>query len=582
MSSQKYFYADSNKKPVGPFTFEQLKKEAAEGRVKAGTKVIRKGDKQWMTYSQITPPKDDSPVSVPPEPKPEAVSESAGGFSFLGFLLNLPKPVYFSLFGALGTLAGAVLGQVFLLILALILPDKPREVVESKNICMVLDISGSMTGEPLAEVKKAAIAFTDAQIKAGNRLSLVSFGSNAELVQSLTTNSVALNKAITGLSTEGATALDLGLIRALAALPDETESNQVLTEKNAETVSSNYVLIFTDGMPNEESSAIRAAESLINKGVTLIVIHTPDAPGPFLNSLTGDPALVFSTTSGNFGVTFDEVKSVIEKRQGIVATTGKDNLVGSFLNAGGWFALVAIMLALALAVAQNQAMRRKGLAGFLSGKQLIFGIIIGFVAGLMAGLINLVFVQVSGFPIVSFLGGVVAWCILGGIIASTMVLVIENFGVIRAILSGVIGGLLGGLLFNLIRLVFSSSDSSGAGSAVAEGFGRFLGALLVGALIGAFIAWVEQLTRKAWLEIQWTPNQKSNMNLGTTPVRVGGTRDYDITIAGLTQELSIICDGRKISCTQNPGNKTFELSHGQAINLGAVKLVAYSKEITPD
>jgi len=295
--------------------------------------------------------------------------------------------------------------------------------------------------------------------------------------------------------------------------------------------------------------------------------------------LTQDPALVFSTTSGNFGIAFDEVKSVIEKRQGIVATTGKDNLAGSFLNAGGWFALIAILLALALAVAQNKAMRRKGISGFLSGKQLLFGVGIGVVAGMIAGLINLGFVQISEHALVSFLGGVVAWCILGGIIASTMVLVIENFGVLRAILSGVIGGLLGGLLFNLVRLVFSSS---GVGSSIAEGFGRLLGALLVGALIGAFIAWVEQLTRKAWLEIQWTPKQKSNMNLGANPIRVGGTREDDITIAGLSQSLSIICDGRKISCTQNPDNKTFELSHGQAINLGKVKLVAYSREITSD
>jgi Ca-activated chloride channel family protein len=575
MASHQYFYADSSKKPVGPFTFDQLKEEAANGRVRADTKVIRKGDNQWISYSQITPPKDEAPVLAPTEAAPEAATD----FSFWDFLLRLPKPIYFSLFGALGTLVGAVLGQIFILIVAAILPDEPRKVVDSKNICMVLDTSGSMTGEPLVEVKAAAVAFTDAQLKTGNRLCLVSFGSDSELVQSLSTNSAALHSAISGLTTYGGTALDLGLTRALSALPEEGESNQVLAEGNSEAASSNFVLIFTDGMPNDENSAILAAQTLIKKGMTLVVIHTPDAPGPFLNRLTQDPALVFSTTSGNFGNAFEEVKSVIEKRQGIVATTGKDNLAGSFLNAGGWFALIAILLALALAVAQNKAMRRKGMSGFLSGKQLFYGIVIGVVAGVIAGLINLGFMKISEHALVSFLGGVMAWCILGGIIASTMVLVIENFGVLRAILSGVIGGLLGGLLFNLIRLIFSNSN---AGSNIAEGFGRLLGAVLVGALIGAFIAWIEQLTRKAWLEIQWTPKQKSNMNLGTNPVRVGGTREDDITIPGLNQTLSIICDGRKISCTQTPGNKTFELSNGQAINLGKVKLVACSRDITAD
>jgi len=299
-----------------------------------------------------------------------------------------------------------------------------------------------------------------------------------------------------------------------------------------------------------------------------------------LISLTGDPNLVFTTSTGNYGKAFDEAKRVIEKRQGIVAGTQKGNWLGSFLNAGGWFALVAVFLALALGVAQNKAMGRTGLSGYLSSKQLLFGCLIGIVAGLIAGLINLGFVQISEHALVSFLGGVVAWCILGGIIGTSMVLVIENFGFLRAIASGIVGGLLGGLAFNLIRLITGFlEEKSSLISSVGEGIGRLLGAVLVGALIGLFIAWIEQLTRKAWMEVQWTANQNSTVNLGSNPVTVGGSRENDVRIPGLNKVLSIILDGGRINCTQKPENKTFELKNNQVVNLSKVKLVIHSKVI---
>ena len=52
MADSVYFYADASKKPVGPFSLSQLLALVAEGVITPDTKVIAKGDKEWVTYSQ--------------------------------------------------------------------------------------------------------------------------------------------------------------------------------------------------------------------------------------------------------------------------------------------------------------------------------------------------------------------------------------------------------------------------------------------------------------------------------------------------------------------------------------------------
>jgi hypothetical protein len=102
--------------------------------------------------------------------------------------------------------------------------------------------------------------------------------------------------------------------------------------------------------------------------------------------------------------------------------------------------------------------------------------------------------------------------------------------------------------------------------------------MIVGAMIGLVIAWVEQLTRKAWLTVYWTASQHSNINLGERPITVGGGKD-DIRIKGLGEStLSIVLSGGKILCTQQPGNKETELKDQSVLNLGKTRLVVHAQK----
>ena len=73
MTNERYFYVGPNKKPVGPYTLSELQSLAARGVIKPTTKAIRKGDRQWVAYSQLSP----SAPAVAPAPvrsKPELIA----------------------------------------------------------------------------------------------------------------------------------------------------------------------------------------------------------------------------------------------------------------------------------------------------------------------------------------------------------------------------------------------------------------------------------------------------------------------------------------------------------------------------
>ena len=73
MADTKYYYADASKKPVGPYSLEQIRALAGRGVIKSTTKVIAKGDRQWVAYSQFSPPAAAAAARAPARSKPELI-----------------------------------------------------------------------------------------------------------------------------------------------------------------------------------------------------------------------------------------------------------------------------------------------------------------------------------------------------------------------------------------------------------------------------------------------------------------------------------------------------------------------------
>ena len=121
--------------------------------------------------------------------------------------------------------------------------DDPVVVKKTRDIVMVLDVSGSMGGSRITNTKEAAKQFVDYALtnSSTTRIALVTFESSVKTVSDFTNDSAALCSMINSISATGNTAMYGGLERAGELLASST------ADKKA-------IVIMGDGDPNVGTS----------------------------------------------------------------------------------------------------------------------------------------------------------------------------------------------------------------------------------------------------------------------------------------------------------------------------------------
>ncbi|MCQ2570857.1 MAG: BspA family leucine-rich repeat surface protein [Candidatus Saccharibacteria bacterium] len=120
------------------------------------------------------------------------------------------------------------------------------------DVVMVLDNSGSMDGDKINRVKEDSIGLIDTLLSdADNRIGLITFNSNAEILSELTNDRGKLVSMVESLNSIGATNYYDGLLKVEKLLADYESKNKDL-----------IVLFLTDGFPNE-STPNEVAESKV-------------------------------------------------------------------------------------------------------------------------------------------------------------------------------------------------------------------------------------------------------------------------------------------------------------------------------
>lgn len=155
--------------------------------------------------------------------------------------------------------------------------ESVRRLLESRTIpvavALVVDVSNSTRGKPLADAKAAAKSFV-AGLPETVRVAVVGFGSNAVLRQGFTTNRGALNTAIDRLSTAGETALYDGVVLASTTL--------------SRTSAQHNVVVFSDGKDTASRATLQqaiAAAKGASAPVTTVGLVTGDFDQASLQSL---------------------------------------------------------------------------------------------------------------------------------------------------------------------------------------------------------------------------------------------------------------------------------------------------------
>ena len=165
-----------------------------------------------------------------------------------------------------------------------------------KDVLLLIDTSGSMTGDKILQAKNGAIDFSRSAAQRGYAVGLAVFADRAAMVcdptvQSATfeTKIAAVQVGIVGGSTNLASGLDLaGKFKELTA-----------------------VVVVTDGQPNSCEDALRSAAVLKQRGIEILCIGTDDADKAFLDKLATRKELALHVVADNIRTSFGQATRLL-------------------------------------------------------------------------------------------------------------------------------------------------------------------------------------------------------------------------------------------------------------------------------
>jgi uncharacterized protein YegL len=203
---------------------------------------------------------------------------------------------------------------------------------EPLDVMLVLDRSGSMSGQPLADLKDAARAFVDILDEAsdgqldgvianGSRVGMISFAGSATVDQPLTTSATAVKDSILALSAGGLT----NHAHAFTTTRSELESS----------TTGKIAVVMTDGMTTVGGDATDEAQDARNAAIEIFAIGLGEVDQPKIESWVSSPVdehAFFTASSGDLLAIFEAIGAaiVVPAATGVtVSTTVNDHFAVS-------------------------------------------------------------------------------------------------------------------------------------------------------------------------------------------------------------------------------------------------------------
>jgi molecular chaperone DnaK len=175
---------------------------------------------------------------------------------------------------------------------------------------LAFDLSGSMSGEPLAAAKKAARGFLANVDLASCSLGIIAFADGERVKAAATQNARTLERAIDGLTVGevgGGNATDP--FRTVLRLLERVKGPR-------------FVVTLADGVWNDQEEAVRRARACHAAGIESIAIGFGGADRAFLARIASSDESSFFTSVGGLAETFAGIAQVITESQGAGVAVG--------------------------------------------------------------------------------------------------------------------------------------------------------------------------------------------------------------------------------------------------------------------
>ena len=145
-----------------------------------------------------------------------------------------------------------------------------------RDIVLVLDTSGSMSGTPLDETKKAATNFVDTILEEDASIGVVNYDNEANMASDFSNSKNSLDSIINDLRTGGGTNIEAGLRSAEEML-------------NSSQAKKKIIVLMSDGEPNDGlvgDELIAYADELKDKGIYIYTLGFFESLGDKTNAQT--------------------------------------------------------------------------------------------------------------------------------------------------------------------------------------------------------------------------------------------------------------------------------------------------------
>lgn len=180
-------------------------------------------------------------------------------------------------------------------------PPIINPVEKIKSVLIAIDLSGSMSGDPILEASKAADSFIEEIDFNQASVGIIAFGDKVKMIQPLSSNKSVLKNTIKGLER-----IDVGIGTSTQPL---TYALKIL--KNDKK--SKYIIILTDGKwyGKDSSNVISIAKECKIRGIEIIALGFGDAEETFLKSIASTNENALYTTTGNLSKCFTRIAQEI-------------------------------------------------------------------------------------------------------------------------------------------------------------------------------------------------------------------------------------------------------------------------------
>lgn len=153
--------------------------------------------------------------------------------------------------------------------------DEPiRTTSDERDIVLVLDVSGSMSGTPMEETKKASVNFIDTILDEDASIGIVTYDNSASMLSDFSVNKSTLTNAVSDIWDGGGTNIEAGLAKAHSMLSKSSAKKKI-------------IVLMSDGEPNdgkEGDDLIAYADELKDDGIIIYTLGFFENMGSYKSS----------------------------------------------------------------------------------------------------------------------------------------------------------------------------------------------------------------------------------------------------------------------------------------------------------